>query len=312
MTDGRATAASPLNVHFQHLAYLREAARAGGVTRAAERLHVTQPALSQALAELERRLGVALFERAGRGRRLTVAGAEVLAFAERVLTDAEGLSRLLAAYGRGHGGVLRAGMIDAAGIYLLPEVIRDYRAALPDVELRVSVDTSGVLLRRLRAGELDLIVVVDGGGEPDLVAVEIAREPLHWYAPVGDQEEPQSAQWALYPEGSRTRRLIDEGFARAGIRPVVTLESGNPEVLRQMAALGLGWTVLPAAVVAPGDVALRVGAQVAERRVHIAWRRSAPEDARTAEFVRRAVAWRAGQTAKAVSADTAPGTHGRT
>src|SRR5436190_17567492 len=96
-----------LNLHLQHLRYLRETVRAGGVMRAAETLHVSQPALSQALAEMERRLGVRLFERAGRGRRLTEAGAEVLSFAERVLTDAEALQRALSAYGRGEGGVLR-------------------------------------------------------------------------------------------------------------------------------------------------------------------------------------------------------------
>ncbi len=296
---------APLNLHLQHLAYLREVARAGGVTRAAERLHVTQPALSQALAELERRLGAPLFERAGRGRRLTLAGEAVLAFAEQTLTGAEALARVLEVYGRGAGGVLHVGMIDAAGIYLLPKVIRDYRAAQPEVDLRVTVDTSGALLGRLRAFELDLAVVVDAAAEPDLAAVEIAREPLYWYAPAAAREQPQEAQWALYPEGSRTRRLIDEGFTRAGLRPTVTLESGNPEVLRQMAVLGLGWTVLPEAVARGNGRGLRRGARVAVRPVHAVWRRSAPADPRVTTFVRQALTRDGGETKEAVSEDTA-------
>lgn len=274
------------NLHLHHLRYLRETVRAGGVMRAAETLHVSQPALSQALAEMERRLGVRLFERAGRGRRLTAAGTEVLAFAERVLVDARALQRTLSAYGRGDGGVLRVGMIDAASMYVLPEVIRSYRQDHPAVDLRIAVETSSALLRRLRAFGLDLAFVVDAVGEADLVAEEVVREPLYWYAPAADAGSPEAAGWALYPEGSRTRRLIDEGFARAGIRPRVTLESHNPEVLRQVVGMGLGWTVLPPAVVHDGAASgLRRGALLAERPMHAVWRRSAPDDARVEAFM---------------------------
>src|SRR5215217_3926073 len=76
---------APLNVHLQQLAYLRAVAREGSISAAAEALHVSQPALSQALAELARRLNATLFERAGRGRRLTAAGDEVLRYAEETL-----------------------------------------------------------------------------------------------------------------------------------------------------------------------------------------------------------------------------------
>ncbi len=280
-----------LNVHLHQLAYLREAVRQGSLTRAAAALGVSQPALSQALAELERRLGVALFERVGRRRVLTAAGEEVDAFARRVLAEADGLSQRLAAYRRGRGGTLRVGMIDAASLYVLPEVVRAYREQHPAVELRVTVEASGDLLRRLRERELDLAFVVGPVTEPDLAAVEVAREPLYLYAPPDDDGTPEGARWVLYPEGSRTRRIIDAALAQAGIRPRVALESSNPAVLRQMVAMGLGWSVLPVAVAegGAGGASPRRGARVAERPLCAAWRRASPPDARREAFLRLAL-----------------------
>src|SRR4051812_8645618 len=113
-------------VTLRQLAYLREAARASSFTAAASALGLSQPALSQALSELERRVGVPLFEPAGRGRRITEDGTEVLAFAERVLAEAGELRDRLAARAGGETGTLRVGMIDAASLYVLPNVIRGY------------------------------------------------------------------------------------------------------------------------------------------------------------------------------------------
>jgi DNA-binding transcriptional LysR family regulator len=280
-----------LNVHLHQLAYLRETVRWGSLTRAAAALGVSQPALSQALAELERRLGVALFERVGRRRVLTAAGREVDAFARQVLAEADALSQRLAAHRRGQAGTLRVGMIDAASLYVLPEVVRAYRERYPEVELRVAVEASDELLRRLRARELDLAVVVGPVTEPDLSAVEVAREPLYLYAPPDAEGGPDRAPWVLYPEGSRTRRIIDAALAEVGIRPRVALESSNPAVLRQMVAMGLGWSVLPAAVAegTVGGPALRRGACVAERPLCAAWRRASPPDARREAFLRLAL-----------------------
>src|SRR5215216_290231 len=218
---------APLNVHLQQLAYLRAVAREGSISAAAEALHVSQPALSQALAELARRL-------------------------ERLRS--------------GEGGTLSVGMIDAAGLYVLPEVVRAFREAHPGVELKLTVDTSEALLARLRAFELDLAFVVGPVEEADVSSAEVLREPLHIYAPPGDAGDPAAARWVLYPEGSRTRAIIDAALARAGIMPAVALESSNPAVLRQMVALGMGWSVLPPAIAeADGEsAALRRGEQIAE------------------------------------------------
>lgn len=257
--------------HLRQLAYLREVARLDSFTRAAESLGVSQPALSQSLADLERRLGVPLFEPDGRLRRLTDDGREVLAFAERTLGDLGALRERLDARRRGEAGLLRVGMIDAASLYVLPEVIRRYRVQHSEVVLSLVVDTSTALVTRLRAFELDLVFVVGGTEDEDLRADEVLREPLYVYGPPASRSRtpPAGADWVLYPAGSRTRAVIDAGLAALGLRPRVALESHNPEVLRQMVALGLGWTVLPLPVAeerpAARAPALRQGPLVAER-----------------------------------------------
>lgn len=276
-----------LNLHLHQLAYLREVARRGSIAGAAETLHVSQPALSQALAEFGRRVGVPLFERAGRGRRLTAAGTEVLRFAEETLTAAESLGRRLAQYRQGSGGPLHVGMIDAASLYVLPDVVRHYRAAHPDVDLKLTVDTSDALLRRLRAFELEMVFVVGPVEQPGVVSLEVLREPLYVYTAPGDGGNAESARWVLYPEGSRTRCLIDGAFARVGIHPTVALESSNPAVLRQMVAMGLGWSVLPPTIAedTPGPAVARRGSRLAERPLHAARRAAAPLDPRIEAFL---------------------------
>lgn len=243
------------HLSLQQLAYVREVERAETVTAAAGRLGVSQPALSQALAELERRLDVSLFDRRGRRLRLTEAGERVARLAEEVLGRAEAFERWLDAYRLGRSGALRVGMIDAASLYVLPAAVRGFRDQHPDVELELTVERSGVLLEQLRRSELDLAFVI-GPVSDEFEVTELLDEPLYLYGPPGD-EDPATGDWVLYPPGRQTRALIDEGLARLGTRPRVTLESDSPEVLRQLVALGLGWSVLPVGVAEAGAEPLR-------------------------------------------------------
>ena len=286
--------APPLNLHLQQLAYLRAVDRWGTLTEAARRLGVSQPALSQSLAQLERRLGAPLLERDGRRRRLTEAGAEAARFAAEVLGRADALRDWLRARDAGRAGTLRAGMIDAASLYVLPAAIRAFRAERPGVRVRLVVDRSDALLGRLARFELDLAFVVGPVGDAAFEADEVLREPLFAYAPPGAAGDPAGAEWALYPRGRRTRLLIDEGLAARGIRPRVVLESDNPAVLGQMVALGLGWSVLPASAMEgamEGAAHAFAGSRrerVAERALFAVRRAHAPPDASAGAFLRLA------------------------
>ncbi len=275
--------APPLSIHLQQLTYLREVERASTFTEAARRLHVSQPALSQSLAELERRIGLPLFEARGRRRELTEVGREAARFASEVLGQTAEFQAWVTSYREGGAGTLTVGMIDAASLYALPDAVRDFRETHPEVRLQLIVDTSGALMERLQRYELDLAFVV-APVAGDFEVVEVGREPLHIYAPPADARSAEDADWVLYPVGSHTRHQIDEGLARLGIVPRVTLESHNPQVLRQMVELGFGWTVLPPAVAGEGG-RLRQGAQVAVRTLVGVRRRSATLDPRVDAFL---------------------------
>ncbi len=279
--------APPLNLHLQQLAYVRALERSGTLTEAARRLQVSQPALSQSLSQLERRLGVPLLERDGRRRQLTEAGREVARFAGETLARAGALRDWLDAYAEGREGTLRVGMIDAASLYALPSAIRAFRESHPEVQLELVVDRSGLLLERLARFELDLAFVV-GPVAPEFDAVEVLNEPLYLYAPPGTTEEPSDGEWVLYPPGRQTRRIIDAGLAARGIWPRISLESDNPAVLGQMVALGLGWSVLPEGVVegVSPELAASRRDQIAERTLLAARRAQSPPDARAEAFLR--------------------------
>lgn len=279
-----------LNISLQQLTYLREMDRSNTVTAAALALGVSQPALSQALAEIERRLDVPLFERRSRRLELTEAGDRVAAFAQDVLGHAEALERWLAAYREGRAGSLRVGMIDAASLYVLPAAVRRFRDQHPDVELQLTVDRTAVLLDRLRRSDLDLAFVVGpiapGFSSDEFISTDLREEPLYLYGPP-DDTDPESGDWVLYPAGRQTRALIDEGLARQSIRPRVALESDSPEVLRQLVALGLGWSVLPEGVAETGPQPLtRFSDEPVAHRILLALRRAgADADPRVDAFL---------------------------
>jgi LysR family cyn operon transcriptional activator len=295
MTSRSPGSSEPLNLHLQQLRNLLAVERAGTFTAAAAEVNVSQPALSQSLAELERRLGAPLFERDGRSRRLTAAGREVARFAAEVVGRGEELRASLAAQQEGSGGALRVGMIDAASLYLLPDAIEAFRESHPGVRLSITVEDSSTLLAMLAGFEVDIAVVV---GEPGdgFDSTELCREPLYRYA-WADADAPLVDEWLLYSAGSYTRALIDEGLRASGITARVSLESHNPAVLHQVAALGLGWTVLPAPVAEEGPTPLRRHGRraVAVRPISAARRDSGVEDPRAESFLALARAALAGR-----------------
>lgn len=253
------------DVRLRTLSYLVAVGHTGHFGDAASDLGVSQPALSQALARLEVELGVALFVKAGRSRLLTPAGERVVRFAESVLAQASRLESDLRARAEGLAGTLRVGMIDAAALYLVSAQVQRFREQRPDVELIVTVDASDALLAALAETRLDVALVV--GPVDDERATSIVREPLGIYgSPVDDIRDAQP--WVLYPAGSHTRALVDEGLALRSIRPEVHAESDNPSVLAQLVRLGAGWTVLPAGIAEAGPEPLvRVGKPITQREI---------------------------------------------
>ena len=257
-TISSARAVSLPNLTVQQLEYLVSAADHPTRTAAAAAVGVTPSALTQGLAELERRVGLPLFERSGRQTRLRPQAAEVLAHARRVVAETRDLARWSMAQRSGTSGLVRLGTIDAVAVQHRAEAIRSFHRNQPDVDLRLTVAPSGILIDGLVSGDLDLIV-----------CVEPVTTPPHRWGP-----------WVTFPAGSHTRAVISTGLAAVGAPFEVVAESNQPEVLREMVRLGLGWTVLPPVgnTVGTGAMVPARSEPVAQRRLVVGRRAGAPAD----------------------------------
>ena len=235
------------NLSIQQLEYLVAATREPTFARAAAAVGVSPSALSQGLAELERRVGVPLFETVGRGRVLADQADEVVRYAERVLAETGELARWVEQRRSGHAGPLRVGMIDVAAVDHFSDALRAFRSERPDLELRLTVAPSSELLEQLGRGALDLVVCVAGADRPDLTVTPLREESLAVYAPPGVRSASPDTwgPWVTFPQGSRTRAIVADALRAAGARFEVIAESHQPEVLAAMVRLGVGWTVLP-------------------------------------------------------------------
>lgn len=269
------------DLSIRQLEYLVAVAEEPTWAVAAERVGVSASALSQGLAELERRLGVTLFDRDGRRRLVRPSAAPVVAHARQVLALTHDLAGWADRVRTGRSGALRLGMIDAAAVVHLPDQLRRFRADHPDVDLRLRVAPSAELLDLLVAGELDLVVCVD---PPTPVSgidtAPLLTEDLAVYGPPGlPNGSPQSwGPWVLFPAGSHTRAILVDELRRLGAPIDVVAESHQPDVLREMVQLGVGWTVLPTSQAEYGDRPLRRRRKLTSRRLVLATRAGSVHD----------------------------------
>ena len=313
-----------LNVTTHQLQYLVTMDRVDTLGDAAELLGVSPSALSQGLSELERRVGLTLFERRGRVRTLSARGREMVAHAERILGATRDLTLWSQEAARGSRGTVRLGLIDIAAVDYFSEALLRFRTDRPDVELHLNVAPSGPLVEQLADGRLDVAVIVepigpgpsappDGlpdpdegavAGHPDLVAIELLTEELAVYGPPGSARGARTlpvdrwGPWVTFPSSSHTRRQVAEAVRALGAEFRVQAESHQPEVLRQLVHLGMGWTVLPVrqAESGPNPLVRARPTPLLTRRLILALRRATPIDPVTAELIERLRAAAAGLT----------------
>ena len=269
------------DLSIRQLEYLVAIADHPSWAAAASAVGVSPSALSQGLAELERRIGVPLFDREGRRRTLRPAAAEVLAHARQVVALTGDLAAWAERRRTGAAGALRVGMIDAAAVGHFPAQLREFRRSRPELDMKLTVGPSGQLLEDLEAGRLDLAICVrPPAPRRGLDLSSLIVEDIAVYAPDGRRPRGPATwgPWVLFPEGSHTRAVIADALAELGAPVEVVAESHQPDVLRAMVALGLGWTVLPVVQAEQGDDALSGGRVIATRELVIATRVGRPLD----------------------------------
>lgn len=219
---------------LRDLRYFETVAGLEHVGQASAKLHRTQPAITSAIRRLEGDCGVPLFERAGRGIRLTAAGRVLLKWAQRIRFDADDAKREMASIGKGLSGHVRIGIVPTAAQFLLPPVARQLLGEAPEVTLRTVVGLIDTLKPLLRAGEIDLMVGTESSEEDGFVSQVLAEDPIvvaasarhELFRGVPTLKDLTAYRWALQPPGAPTRDWLDHAFDRRHLpRPRVQVES---------------------------------------------------------------------------------------
>lgn len=262
----------------RQLEMFRAVAEEGAFTRAAERLHVSQSAISRQLQLLEQELGTMLLHRTGRGVSLTSHGELMLAAANRINREIQDAVSQISDTLALQRGLLSLGGGMTVSLYILPKLLKKFRSLYKNVDLRITTGEADVLLRLLRTGQVDLalltlpIVAADLEVRPvlkeEMVVVTSRNHPLTRTRAI-ESKGLRRYPFVLFESGSNTRKVLDEFFLEEQIPVNVVMETENVEIIKAMVASGLGVTLLPYSAIA-GE--LRTGrfawARVRARRLY--------------------------------------------
>ncbi|MGE5617124.1 MAG: LysR family transcriptional regulator [Bacillota bacterium] len=236
------------NATLRQLRVFESAARHLSLTRAAEELHLTPPAVSIQIRQLEGHAHAELFERVGRRMKLTEAGEEVLVHTRQVLGHIRAAEEAIAGLGSLEQGLLDVGVINA-GDHFFPWLVAAFREHHPRIRTRLAVGNREELLARLAAHELDLAVMSHPPVERGFVAEPFAPHPHVIIAPpshpLASRRAIPLARIADEPlitrePGSATRLAMDQAFVEAGVVPRIDMEIASNETIKQAVAAGFG------------------------------------------------------------------------
>lgn len=233
------------------------------MTAAARQLNVTQSAASAAIAALEARHGVHLFDRVGRGIALTDTGRVFLEEARGVLARAAAAEQALDDLGGLQRGSLRLVASQTTSAYWLPPVLAAFRVRYPLVAIDLMIGNTEQAAARVREGEAELGIVEGAVDDPLLGVWPIAEDRLvlvQAQAPAAtvDADALRAARWVMREQGSGTRSVLDESLRRLGVDPAlleVALVLPSNESVRTAAEHGAGIAALSEMVVAPAIAA---------------------------------------------------------
>lgn len=243
-------------VEIRHLRAFVAVAEERHFGRAAERLHIAQPPLSQQIKQLEAALGVTLLERTTRRVDLTDAGRLMLDRSRQLLADLGSLEHDVREVGRGAAGILRVGFVGSATHRLMPAIVRAAREAMPGVRLHITGEKiTPELEEALLENRLDVAVL-----RPPVRAAQLRLAPLEsgrlvLALPAGHrlaaEDDPVSLgsladeDFVSYPQDSALASVVQEAARRVGFRPRLVQRAGETSTVMAFVAAGLGVAVVP-------------------------------------------------------------------
>ena len=244
---------------LRHMMIFRAVCETGfHFTKAAEALHMTQPAVSLAIKELEQYYGVHLFDRFGRKLHITDAGKQFLQYAIHICDLFQDMETQLRDWGS--KGLLRVGASITIGSQFLPSYVKAFSNRFPSVDVRVVVEQADRLEKKLLANELDCALTEGIAHDPSIVSEPYMEDHLSvvcaadrgWHqGQIIPIEEFQKERFLLREHGSGTREVFDRAIAQAGIHITPIWEAMSTTALVNAVINGLGIAVLPHRMILP-------------------------------------------------------------
>ena len=236
-------------MNFHQLKIFYTVAQHQSITAAAFDLRLTQPAVSQQIKALEKKLGMALFERGGPKLRLTQAGEALYRSTVTILHAKDEAERTIAELGAATKGKLILGANTTGGMYLLPRIVRAFKQSHPATEIILQIESTEWLYQKILENVIDLAVV--GGPTEDrrfgveavcLDRLALITSPSHRFAKAAkiSLKDLKGEPFVVPTQGSRTRQLVERKLKEAGIAPNVVMQLMGTEAVKRAVAANLG------------------------------------------------------------------------
>ena len=272
----------------QNLSAFLQVAETGSFSLAAERLHITQPAVSKRVALLEQQLSAELFDRIGRNISLTEAGAALLPHAKAVATELQAAARSVRDLAGGVAGDLRLVTSHHIGLHRLPPVLSRFSRDYPEVHIDIDFMDSEQAYDLIMQGKAELAVVtLAPQAESSIIAEPVWQDPLDFMvardhplllAGSGADTTLELRELARHPAilpglNTYTGQIVKRLFDRHDLHLQVSMATNYLETIRMMASVGLGWTVLPRSMRDESLQSLRLQDVAIERTLGLVYHR---------------------------------------
>jgi DNA-binding transcriptional LysR family regulator len=240
------------NATFRQLRVFSEVARHLSFTRAAQTLNLTPPAVTMQVRELEKHIGMPLFDRSGRTVTLTTVGEYMLVYARKMLSTLKDAEDAAARLQKLEVGLLTIGMVSTAQ-YFLPHLLARFRQEHQGVDIKLVVGNREQLVKMLYANEVDIAIMGRPPTEMATRAEPFAAHPHVFVAQVGhplargETISPRDLQvqpFILREPGSGTRAAMERFFEKARVEPRVSMEMASNETIKQAVMAGMGLSFL--------------------------------------------------------------------
>jgi LysR family transcriptional regulator, hydrogen peroxide-inducible genes activator len=269
-------------MEIHQLRYFVAVAEEGSFSRAAAKVRVAQPSLSQQIRKLEAEVGQPLFDRLPRSVVLTEAGRCLIDYARQILISIDDARRCVGELQGEIGGKLAVGAIPTIAPYVLPELVRKFQEHYPEVTLEIVEDVTEGMIRRIEAGELDVALASTCQQSPTLRRESLGNEPLLALVPEGhplakkalvEMDDLKSQRFLLLHEMHCLSQQVHHLLEARHLRPEVALAGSQLGTIANMVAAGIGVSIVPRLMVdhqaTPGCVSLPFAPPVPERELNL-------------------------------------------